>query len=78
MQVTQYPGLNRLLFCGDLIHRPWFSFQGLCLIIDCVKSVSGGGGGGGGGYSNYFLMGCAARGLKPLPTSKDFSPSKNG
>ena len=33
---------------------------------------------GGGGYSNYFLMGCAARGLKPLPISKDFSPSKNG
>ena len=33
---------------------------------------------GGGGYSNYFLTGCAARGLKPLPISKDFSPSKNG
>ena len=31
-----------------------------------------------GGYSNYFLTGCAARGLKPLPISKDFSPSKNG
>ena len=31
-----------------------------------------------GGYSNYFLMGCAARGLQPLPISKDFSPSKNG
>ena len=32
----------------------------------------------GGGYSNYFLTGCAARGLKPLPIFKDFSPSKNG
>ena len=32
----------------------------------------------GVGYSNYFLTGCAARGLKPLPISKDFSPSKNG
>ena len=31
-----------------------------------------------GGYSNYFLTGCAARGLKPLPISKDFSTSKNG
>ena len=31
-----------------------------------------------GGYSNYFLTGRAARGLKPLPISKDFSPSKNG
>ena len=31
-----------------------------------------------GGYANYFLMGCVARGLKPLPISKDFSPSKNG
>ena len=31
-----------------------------------------------GGYSNYFLTGCAAWGLKPLPISKDFSPSKNG
>ena len=30
------------------------------------------------GYSNYFLIGCAARGLKPLPKTKDFSPSKNG
>ena len=30
------------------------------------------------GYSNYFLTGCAVRGLKPLPKSKDFSPSKNG
>ena len=31
-----------------------------------------------GGNSNYFLMGCAARGLKPLPISKDtcISPSK--
>ena len=29
-----------------------------------------------GGYSNYFLMGCAARGLKPIPISKDFSLSK--
>ena len=28
------------------------------------------------GYSNYFLTGCAAWGLKPLPISKDFSPSK--
>ena len=35
-------------------------------------------GGGGGGNSNYFLMGCAARGLKALPICKDFSPSKNG
>ena len=34
--------------------------------------------GGGVAYSNYFLTGCAARGLKPLPISKDFSPSKNG
>ena len=32
----------------------------------------------GGGYSNSFLTGCAARSLKPLPKSKDFSPSKNG
>ena len=32
----------------------------------------------GGGYSNYFLTGCAARGLKPLPISKDFFPSKKG
>ena len=32
----------------------------------------------GGGNSNYFLTRCAARGLKPLPISKDFSPSKNG
>ena len=31
-----------------------------------------------GGYSHYFLTECAARGLKPLPISKDFSPSKNG
>ena len=31
----------------------------------------------GGGYSNYLLTGCAAQGLKPLPISKDFSPSKN-
>ena len=31
-----------------------------------------------GGDSNYFLTGCAAPGLKPLPISKDFSPSKNG
>ena len=31
-----------------------------------------------GGYSNYFLTGCAARGLKTLLISKDFSPSKNG
>ena len=31
-----------------------------------------------GGYSNYFLTGWAARGLEPLPISKDFSPSKNG
>ena len=31
---------------------------------------------GPGGYSNYFSTGCAARGLKPLPISKDFSPSK--
>ena len=31
-----------------------------------------------GGYSNYFLTGYAARGLKPLPISKDFSSSKNG
>ena len=30
----------------------------------------------GGGCSNHFLMGCAVRGLKPLPISKDFSPSK--
>ena len=29
-----------------------------------------------GGYSNYFLTGCAARGLKPLPISKDFFPQK--
>ena len=34
------------------------------------------GGGGIGGNSDYFLTGCAARGLKPLPISKDFSPSK--
>ena len=27
-------------------------------------------------YSNYFLTGCAGRGLKPLPISKDFSPLK--
>ena len=26
----------------------------------------------------YFLTGCAARGLKLLPISKDFSLSKNG
>ena len=32
---------------------------------------------GPGGYLNYFLTRCAARGLKPLPISKDFSPSKN-
>ena len=32
---------------------------------------------GGGEYSNYFLTGCEARGLKPLPISKDFSHSKN-
>ena len=31
-----------------------------------------------GGNSNYFLMGCATRGLKALPICKDFSPSKNG
>ena len=31
-----------------------------------------------GGYLIYFLTGCAARGLKPLPISKDFSCSKNG
>ena len=31
-----------------------------------------------GGYSNYFLTECAARGLKPLPISKDFFHSKNG
>ena len=30
-----------------------------------------------GGYSYYFLTGCAARGLKPLPLFKDFS-QKNG
>ena len=29
-----------------------------------------------GGYPTYFLTGCAARGLKPLPISKDFSPKK--
>ena len=34
--------------------------------------------GGGGGYSIYFLTGCVVRGLKPLPISMDFSPSKNG
>ena len=28
----------------------------------------------GGGYSNYFLTGCAVRGLKPLPISKDSPP----
>ena len=28
------------------------------------------------GYSNYFLTGCVSRGLKLLPISKDFSPSK--
>ena len=28
------------------------------------------------GYSNYFLTGCGARGLKPLPISRDFSPQK--
>ena len=32
---------------------------------------------GGGGCSNHFLTGCVARGLKFLPISKDFSPSKN-
>ena len=32
----------------------------------------------GGGYSNYFLTKCEARGLKPLPISKDFSHSKTG
>ena len=26
---------------------------------------------GGGRYSNYFLTGCAAQGLKPLPISED-------
>ena len=31
-----------------------------------------------GGFSNYFLKECAARGLKPLLISKDFSHSKNG
>ena len=25
-----------------------------------------------GGFSNYFLTECAARGLPPLPISKDF------
>ena len=33
-------------------------------------------GGGGGGCSNYFLTGCATRGLKPLPISKIFLPQK--
>ena len=37
-----------------------------------------GGGENPGGYSNYFLTECAARGLKRLPISKDFSHSKNG
>ena len=32
-----------------------------------------------GGVLELFLTGCVAgRGLKPLPISKDFSPSKNG
>ena len=33
---------------------------------------------GGGGELELFLDGVAARGLEPLPISKDFSPSKNG
>ena len=28
------------------------------------------------GYSKYVLTECAAKGLKPLPVFKDFSPSK--
>ena len=28
-----------------------------------------------GGYGNYFLMGCVTQGLKPLPISKDVSPT---
>ena len=31
---------------------------------------------GGGGTQIIFWQGCAARGLKPLPISKNFSPSK--
>ena len=42
----------------------------LCKLVWLVQSP--------GGYSNYFLMKCAAQGLKPLPLSKDFSHSKNG
>ena len=34
--------------------------------------------GWGGINQIIFLTGCAARYLKPLPISKDFSPSKNG
>ena len=29
-----------------------------------------------GGYLNYFLRGCVARALKPLPISKDFLHQK--
>ena len=31
-----------------------------------------------GGVLKSVLKGCAAQGLKSLPISKDFSPSKNG
>ena len=34
--------------------------------------------GEGWGYPNDFLTVCAARGLKPLPISKDFSPLNTG
>ena len=43
----------------------------ISFILGCMKP-------GGGGVLEWFLTGCAARGLKPLPISMDFSPSNNG
>ena len=53
----------------------WGYTYGILQLLYCAVALSCK---AGGGYSNYFLMGCAARGLKSLPISKDFSPSKNG
>ena len=52
--------------CANTLHCDCIICQSYCIINMHVGPNPG------GGFSNYFLTECAARGLPPLPISKDF------
>ena len=68
--------LPRLLSLLNLIpiNSPSHQQGQECIVVRAVYLSGGEGEGGmeGGGYLNYYLTGCAAQGLKPLPYLRIF------